>query len=94
MIDNKFLNEDGSMNIEKIDSLPLREHIRTLESFSLEESIEYGKFSKPRGINESDCSNYVVDELTEEEFNTLDWVDADSILDEIDKMIENGRKER
>ncbi len=91
MIDKKFLNEDGSMNVEKIDSLPLYEHIKTLEKFSLQESVEYNKLSKPRNINESTGKNYTPKQLTEEQFNSLEWVDADETLEKARKIIEKAR---
>jgi hypothetical protein len=77
-----FLKEDGSLDIERINSLPLREYMDAMGDLTQEQVQEY--LSK-LPINESDEPMVAtkVDWPIEEE-----WVDADELIKNLGKRYE------
>ena len=80
-----FLKEDGSLDIDRINNLPLEEHMKEVGSFTQEQLKEYIStipVNESRSCPRSVKVNYTMDE---------DGVDADEVIKTLRAKI-NKRK--
>ena len=76
-----FLKEDGSLDIERINQLPLEDFIRVVESLT---EKEYSYFASNQMINE--CIE-PVRTINADWDVEKDWVDADELINNMRKRL-------
>lgn len=73
--------EDGSLDVERIDQLPVEEHMRVLGEFTSKQMDEY--LSRSSIIEDKNCPrNIIVDYSMEDEIERGTAVDIDKYLRE------------
>lgn len=83
-----FLKEDGSLDIERIEQLPVEEHMKMLGKFT-DEQCDYYLSTLPDD-NSNDCPrNIIVDYTMEDEIARGTAVDASEFLNKLRKKYLN-----
>ena len=80
-----FLKEDGSLDIERINNLPLEEHMKVVGSFTQEQFKEYIStipIDKFHSCTRSVKVNYSMDE---------DGVDAEEVIKKLRSKINHNK---
>lgn len=81
------LKEDGSLDIECIDQLPVEEHMRVLGEFTSRQMDEY--LSRSSIIEDKNCPrNIIVDYTMEDELKRGSGVDMDVFLKKMKAELE------
>ena len=75
-----FLKEDGSLDIERINQLPLEDFIRVVESLT---EKDYSYFASNQMINECIPVRTINADWDVEK----DWVDADELINNMRKRL-------